>query len=620
MQRVGSASVCLTLAGLPLASIGTGCRDGHAAAETREASDAGAAPSRPRYEQTREHVTRLAAELLPAHHVTGASLALVDGREVVWATGFGHANVEAGLLAGPRTIYAVGSLTKPITAAAVLQAVERGQLDLDQTLAELVPELRLAEAAEQQITLAQLLAHQSGLPSDWFVHDLSATPPAWTEVVGEIQGLELAAPPGTRTLYSNLGVTLAGAALARATGRSYEDWVTEALLRPAGMRTAYFPGGPAPEPVRLPIAGQPRGLDAVEHAAAYRDGQLRADPEFRLHPAGGLHASVLDLAAFASLMLADGRVGGRELLGADTVATLLEPHNGGFEADLDLRLGYGWFLDHEPLDAIGPVAWHGGRTYYHHAQIVMLPEHDLAVVVASNSHTAGAVVEQLAVETLLAAVEEKHGLEPATPAGPTDPTCAAPPDRIAAFVEAHTGDYATSTGLVSITPVEQPGGTTEIWSQTGSARSRLILDADDGGTLEELPGARVRFLERGGEHWLALERDGVSRPTAVRLGPPPPVPAAWQARLGRWHVTERPGEVSIVAEPELELVGGRLRLRFTGQLEAPPLPVVMVLEPLDDRRARIAGRGRGQGSIVEVRGEGEDERLWWSGRELRRAP
>ena len=120
MQRVGSASVCLTLAGLPLASIGTGCRDGHAAAETREASDAGAAPSRPRYEQTREHVTRLAAELLPAHHVTGASLA----------------------------------------------PVERGQLDLDQTLAELVPELRLAEAAEQQITLAQLLAHQSGLQSD----------------------------------------------------------------------------------------------------------------------------------------------------------------------------------------------------------------------------------------------------------------------------------------------------------------------------------------------------------------------------------------------------------------------------------------------------------------------
>ncbi len=378
------ASICVA------ASV-TGCRNGHAASE---AAGIEVQATRPRYVETRELVTHLAENLLVAHEVTGVSLALVDGDEVVWATGFGYAN-----------------------------AVERGELSLDQTLAQLLPELELADGAEQKITLEQLISHQSGLPSDWFIHDLSEFPPPWTAIVAEIQGLALAQPPGEQTLYSNLGMTLAGAALERAAGRPCEDVVTKTLLRPAGMRTAYFPGGPEPVPVLLPIADGPRGLEAVEQAAAYRQHELRHDPAFRMNPAGGLRASVLDLAAFASLILREGEVGTRPLLAPESVAAMLTAHNDALEIDLDHQNGYGWFLDHRKLGWVGRVAWHGGRTYYH-----------------------------------------------------------------------------------------------------------------------------------------------------------------------------------------------------TGQLEHPPLPIVMVLDPLDDRRARIAGRGRGQGTIIEVRGEPDDERLWWAGREFRREP
>jgi hypothetical protein len=65
-------------------------------------------------------------------------------------------------------------------------------------------------------------------------------------------------------------------------------------------------------------------------------------------------------------------------------------------------------------------------------------------------------------------------------------------------------------------------------------------------------------------------------------------------------------------------VDGRLTLEYLGLLELPPLPVVMALRPLDDRRARIEGLARGQGVTVEVRGEGANERLWWAGREFER--
>jgi CubicO group peptidase (beta-lactamase class C family) len=598
------------LASLLTATIACGCRSGHAASE--DAKDEPTA-AQPRYVETREVITQLASELMRVNHVTGVSLALVDEGEIVWATGFGFANADLRLPAGPRTIYNMGSLTKPVTAAAVLQAVERGELELDQTLAELLPELDLAGDAEHQITLEQLLTHQAGVPSDWFIHDLSESPPPWTEIIDEIQGLELAQAPGQQTVYSNLGMTLAGAALQRAAGRPYEQLVTETLLRPAGMRTAYFPGGPEPEPVLLPIADGPRGLAAVEHAASYRAQQLRLDPFFRMNPAGGLRASVLDMAAFASVLLTEGRAGAQQVLTPDSVAAMLAPQNDHLPIDLDHRFGYAWFLDHRNLDWLGHVAWHGGRTFYHHSRLIVLPDHGLAVAVASNSITGGSVVETLAVETLLSALQEKHGIETPTPPSAIEHH-EVPEAWLEAFARTHAGEYATSTG-VSMIGVDNG----EVWSRTAIGSARLTLDGEDGGTLEDMPGGRVRFIDESGHHLVLIERNGVRRATGVRLAPPAPIPAAWQARTGRWTLNSRAGEASTVAEPTLRIVNGRLRFEYTGLLEYPPLPVIWVLDPIDDRRARIAGIGRGQGVIVEIRGEGEDERLWWAGREFQQS-
>ena len=590
-----------------LLAIAPGCRSGHASTEDGETRTHERAP----YVATRESITLLAEDLLRANTITGVSLALIDGDEVVWATGFGMADVEHKLPAGPRTVYHVGSLAKPVTVAAILQAVEAGELRLDQTLAELLPELELADHAERSITLEQLLSHQSGLPSDWFIHSLSDQAPPWTGIVEEIAGLQLAAPPGQHTIYSNLGMTLAGLALARATDTSYEQRVTETLLRPAGMRTAYFPRGPEPTPVHIPIYGGPTGLAAIEQAASYRHGELRHDPEFRMAPAGGLRASVLDLAALARVCLNGGRVDGRQVLAPEAVDAMFAIHNEELALDLDHSFGYAWFLDHSGLDWAGRVAWHGGRTYYHHALLIMLPDQDLAVAVASNSLSAGHVIESLAVETLVWALQEKTGREPPIPP-PTIDYAPPPAPLAAAFAKAHAGDYATSIGLSELGLREG-----EVWSRTRAGRSRLGVDSEDGGTVEAMPGARVQFLEREGLHLMAIKRGDRLRPTAVRLDPPPPLSPAWRARLGRWTLVTRPGEVSTVREPELRLLDGRLRLEFLGLLESPPVFVAMVLDPIDDTHARIQGIGRGQGVIVEIRGEGAEQRLWWAGREFR---
>jgi CubicO group peptidase (beta-lactamase class C family) len=585
-----------------------GCRSGYAASE----GGPEVAIERVRYEETRETIARLTTDLMRVNEITGLSLALVDGDRVVWATGFGMADVDRKLVAGPRTVYDVGSLAKPITAAAILQAEARGELTLEQPLAELLPELRLAGSAERRITLAQLLTHQSGLPSDWFVHGLSEQPPDWREIADEIAGLDLAAEPGQLTIYSNLGVTLAGLALERASSSRYEDLVTRELLRPAGMRTAYFTGGPEPEPVLLPMHDGPRGLDAIDRAASYRNREVRVTPQFRMAPAGGLHASVLDLAAFAQLLLADGRVEDKQLLAPEQVEAMFITRNDELALDLDLAFGLTWFLDHAELGFAGRVAWHGGRTLHHHAQLIILPDHGLAVAVASNSLNAGRVVESVAVQTLISALQEKYGLE-APPPPPNIEHRTAEPKLQASFLAAHAGDYATSVGVSHVGLRDD-----EVWSESKPGSNRLNLLGPDTATIDALPGARVRFVDEGGLHLMVVERDGQLRRTGVRLDPPEAIPESWRAREGRWTLIERPGEVSNIREPELRIVDGRLTLQYLGLLEQPPLPVVMALRPLDDRRAQIEGLARGQGVIVEVRGEGPNERLWWAGREFER--
>ncbi len=579
-----------------------------ACSSPREDIERALAPEPARYRETRDNVDALARELMKANEVTGISLALVDRGEIVWATGWGWADVDRKLRAGPRTIYAVASLTKPITAAAVMQAVEAGELSLDDALAELLPELDLAGDSESSITLGQLLAHRSGLPSDWFVHELSRDPPPWPAIVEELAGLEPAAPPNHHTLYSNLGFALAGLALAHEREQPFETIVVESLLRPAGMRSASFRDGPAPAPVLLPLH---EGADSLEIAASYVRGSLRVDPHFRLAPAGGLHASVVDLASFAALLMREGRgSGGEQLLAPATVDMILHPVE-PLPLDLDSRFGFGWLHDHGDLDDLGRVVWHAGRTQYQHSRLILLPDHELAVALASNSLTSSKALDQLAVEALRSALLEARDID-----RPVQPSLAELPHDeswLDTFVIRHGGAYVGGFGL---TTLELHEGAAWLRARFGDVELELLgpdRARTPGNAAQELGFVRVEGLEL-----LTGERNDRTRRIAMKLPDAAPLTPAWTARLGAWTLLERPGEVPSVREVELALVDGHLVMQLLNLLESPPLPIVEVLQPLDDRRARIAGLARGQGTVVEVRGEGSDERLWWLGREFRR--
>jgi CubicO group peptidase (beta-lactamase class C family) len=540
----------------------------------------GPAPSAPRkFAETRDLVVgllRLWQDKLP---VVGLSVALVDDGELAWAEGFGSADREAHRPATADTVYAIGSLTKPLTALAVLRAASAGRLDLDAPLIRHLPELRADGAAA--ITARRILCHRSGLISDWHRGSLADDPPDWRAIAGEVGDEPLVAAPDSWCAYSNVGYDLLGLALERALGVPFTDQLSAAAASLGAMNLAF---APPPE------------------LAGYRAGQREVEPRVRHVPAAGAYCSVRDLAVLLRWLLT----------GDGLAAAMLTPQRAG-PLDFDERWGLGLALRHVELGHAGRVAWHTGRTLLHNASLFVLPDHGLGIAVLANFREATAV-EDLAVAALQTALLERRGIDLPRRVGDAEvppPATADPPE-----LRAHVGRYAADFDVVDI---ELAGAGLQSRSELG--KTALLPTAGGGFTSAGNRDARVRFVERAGLHALTSTVRGCETRISVRC-PEGHVPGDWLARLGRYRVDTLPGEHPTFAAAHLEHVRGLLILRlelpqqhaFTSTLSR------YMLDPVDPREARIFGVGRGKGQrVLAVDGPGGPE-LSWAGYRLVRDP
>ena len=178
-----------------------------------------------------------------------------DGR-LVLAKGYGMADM-AGEAATPETMFLLASLSKPITAAAILKLIEEGKLRLDDFVIDYLRHLVPAKGPRDpqvKVTIRQLLNHSGG-----WDRDKGGDPSTWTPQVAQRFGLPaqptanqliafiMTAPldfePGTQTHYSNLGYIYLGAVIEKVTGQSYENYVRKNVLEPMGIKKAHIQGG-----------------------------------------------------------------------------------------------------------------------------------------------------------------------------------------------------------------------------------------------------------------------------------------------------------------------------------------------------------------------------------------
>ena len=149
--------------------------------------------------------------------IPALSIALVDDQTIVWARGFGFADPAKKVPATAETAYRVGSVSKLFTDLAVMQLVEQGKIDLDKPVSDYIPEFAPKNPFKTAITLRQLMSHRSGLVREPPAgHYFDPAPPSLEQVVRSLKSTTLVFEPGTRTKYSNAGITVVGAVIEKA--------------------------------------------------------------------------------------------------------------------------------------------------------------------------------------------------------------------------------------------------------------------------------------------------------------------------------------------------------------------------------------------------------------------
>lgn len=304
------------------------------------------------------------AALMTAQRIPGLSVAVAVDNEVRWERGYGFADLENCVAATPATVYRLASVSKPITAAAVLQLAEQGRLDLDAPIQRYVPSFPVKP---YPVTARQLLSHLSGIRHYQGDEELSIREyPSLTAALAIFAPDSLLHPPGARFTYSTYGYTLLGAALEGAAGVPFLTYLQQHVFAPAHVTTM------RDDAVGALIPHRARGYTRDSSGAIYNAAFLNSS--YKL-PGGGLVSTAGDLARFAVALQ-----GGR-LVRPATFARMATPVR--TTDGREQPYGQGLILGEIPGILPGAV-WHGGVQQGVTTMVYWLPRERIAVTVLAN--------------------------------------------------------------------------------------------------------------------------------------------------------------------------------------------------------------------------------------------
>lgn len=198
-----------------------------------------AATSRAGSDREPSVLSRLADDWRAGANVPGLSAAVVQGDQVVWAQGFGIADLEQGTMVRPDAVFRIASISKPITAVAVMQLVERGLVSLDDPIQRFVPSF--PRKPQGEVRIRHLLTHTSGIrhyKGNEF--SLAESFPTLERAIAVFRHDPLEFAPGERYLYSTYGYNLLQGVIESASGRPFDDYLRSAIFGPAGMTSTWL--------------------------------------------------------------------------------------------------------------------------------------------------------------------------------------------------------------------------------------------------------------------------------------------------------------------------------------------------------------------------------------------
>lgn len=319
-----------------------------------------------------ESYDRIIAQLMHDHDVPGAAVAVVRHGQLAYARGFGMADRENGVPVQPDSLFRIASISKPITAVAVLKLVEEGRLELDarvfRDLLRGIEPHPVVDDRMNEITVRDLLRHSGGfdrkLSGDpmFKQKEISEainkpTPLDCTGVISYMKRQSLDFSPGERYGYSNFGYCALGRVIEQVSGMPYEDYVRKEILIPAGakhMRVAdSFVKGRLENEVKYydyPWADTRESLDpnVWTHVPRPYTGMLSL-----MDAHGGWASSAIDLLRF--VLAVDGR-GNNDILSDETTELMIARPQ--YREGKRRWYGLGWSV--RDLGRGRSNWWHGG--------------------------------------------------------------------------------------------------------------------------------------------------------------------------------------------------------------------------------------------------------------------
>ncbi|HEY0720072.1 MAG TPA: serine hydrolase domain-containing protein [Gammaproteobacteria bacterium] len=551
------------------------------------------------YRYVQEYLRWQIHKEMESNDITGLSIALVDDQRVVWAQGFGFADLENQVAATAQTPYRLGSMAKILTASAAMRMAEEGRLDLDAPLSQALPgfsiKSRFSNAAP--ITPRNIMTHHSGLPSNYLQGMVTHNPKYFTTLVEDIRDEYVAYPPNLIFDYSNLAVTLLGAAIENRSGMPYGDYIAQAFFEPLGMRHSYFSVEPA--------------------LKGYSDGKPSEPLPLRDLPSGGLVSSVEDMARFMKMVFAGGKVGEQQVLSEHSLAEMFRPQNEHVALDLGRRMGLGWMLSGYDVQNGGVVAGHGGSVLSFQSTMIVLPEQRLGVVVAANSTSARGVVSELAETALKLALEAKAGI--------TQPPAQQQPAAIRPLSEAEAQHYAGYfDSLVGLVKIDNHSGNLDAEVLGHAFRLTPREDGSFGiryklfglipvsvAALDKISFAMKPFEEHelleghiGNESLLFGERLNKTADITPFLD----FVGSYEI-VNSWEGGVKPESLALRQE------GGML-IAECSFAQIPGLLLRMAITPISPSEAVVAGIGVGRGETLRLVRDAKEKRVYFSGLEL----
>jgi CubicO group peptidase (beta-lactamase class C family) len=250
------------------------------------------------YDYLKEYITWYTKKEMQKNQVMGVSIAIVNNQRIVWAQGFGYADIENKVPATAETVYRIGSISKLITVMATMQLAEKGKVNIDQPLKTYLPQFSVKSRFpdSEAITLRTLMTHHSGLPHDIPKGQWASEPPI--TLLHRLKDEYVAYPTNYVLAYSNVAMALLGLMVEQVSDTEFCEYMNHYVFTPIRMQQSSF---------KLTSEINRR------LSKGYRNGKEAKQLQLRDVATGSVYSNVLDLSRFIQMIFAKGEVGNRRV-------------------------------------------------------------------------------------------------------------------------------------------------------------------------------------------------------------------------------------------------------------------------------------------------------------------